>query len=158
MVKVGFFKEATYTTWLANIVLVKKFNGKWRMCTHYTNLNKAYPKDTYPLLGIDKLVDDAVEHKVVNFLVAYFGYNHIPLYLYDKEEMTFIIEETNFYCEVMPFGLKNVRVRYQRLMDQVFHHLIGKCVEVYIDDMVVMSDSLKQHIKDFDEVFTTIHK
>jgi len=70
-----FIKEATYTTWLVNIVLVKKTNGKWRMCIDYTNLNKACPRDTYPLSNIDRLVDDAAGHKVLSFLEAYSRYN-----------------------------------------------------------------------------------
>ena len=70
----------------------------------------------------------------------------------------FITEEANFYYEVMPFGLKNAGATYQRLMDKVFHHLIGKCMEVYVDDMVVMSDSLEQHVKDLDEVLAAVRK
>jgi len=49
LLEAGFIKEAHYTTWLANVVMVKKLNGKWRMCTDYTDLNKACPKDAYPL-------------------------------------------------------------------------------------------------------------
>jgi len=139
-------------------MLVKKTNGKWQTCTEYTNLNKAYPKDTYPLPSINRLVDGAAGHKVLSFLDAYFGYNQIPMYPSDKEKTTFITEETNFYYEVMPFGLKNVGATYQRLMDKVFRHLIGRCMEVYVDDMVVMSDSLKQHAKDLDEVLTIVWK
>ena len=53
LMQVGFIREAPYTTWLFNVMLVKKPNGKWRMCTAYTDLNKACPKDTYPLPNID---------------------------------------------------------------------------------------------------------
>jgi len=152
LISAGFIKEATYMTWLTNVMLVKKANGKWRMCTDYTNLNKACPKDTYPLPSIDRLVDGAAGHRVLSFLDTYSGYNQIPMYPPDKEKTAFITEEANFYYEVMPFGLKNAEATYQRLMDKVFRHLIGKCMEVYIDDMVVMSDSLEQHVKDLDEV------
>ncbi|XP_027905727.1 uncharacterized protein LOC114165268 [Vigna unguiculata] len=86
LISVGFIKEATYTTWLANVVLVKKANGKWRMCTDYTDLNKACPKDMYPLPSIDRLVDGAAGHKVLSFLDAYSGYNQIPMYPPDKEK------------------------------------------------------------------------
>jgi len=120
------------------------------MCTDYTNLNKACPKD--------RLVDSAVGHKVLSFLDAYSGYNQIPMYPPDKEKTTFITEEANFYYEVMPFGLKNVGATNQRLMDKVFRHLIGRCMEVYVDDMVVMSDSLDQNVKDLDEVLATVRK
>jgi len=154
----GFITKAMYTTWLANVVLVKKSNGKWRMCTDYTDLNKVCPKDTYPLPSIDRLVDGAAGHRVLSFLDAYFGYNQIPMYAGDKKKTAFITEESNFYHEVMPFGLKNAGATYQRLMDQVFHHLIGKCMEVYVDDMVVMSDSLEQHITDLREVLHAVRR
>jgi len=75
-----FVKEAKYTTWLANIVMVKKANGKWWMCTDYTNLTKACPKDAYPLPSIDRLVDGAADHRMLSFLDAYLGYNQIRMY------------------------------------------------------------------------------
>ena len=58
----------------------------------------------------------------------------------------------------MSFGLKNVGATYQRLIDKVFRHLIEKCMEVYVDGMVVMSDSLEQHVKDLDEVLAAVRK
>jgi len=128
------------------------------MCTDYTNLNKACPKDTYPLPNMDRLVDGAAGHKVLSFLDAYSGYNQIPMYPLDKEKTAFITEEANFYYEVMPFGLKNAGATYQRLMDKVFRHLIEKCMEVYVDDMVVMSDSLEQNVQDLDEVLAVARK
>jgi len=70
-----FFVEAHYTTWLSNVVLAEKANGKCRMCVHYTNFNKAYSRDAYPLPNIDGLVDGAVGNKVLNFLDAYSSYN-----------------------------------------------------------------------------------
>ncbi|RDX91787.1 hypothetical protein CR513_26175, partial [Mucuna pruriens] len=69
-----FIKEVSYTTWLSNVVLVKKSNRKWRI------LNKAWPKDSYPLLSIDRLVDEASGFQVLDFLDAYFGYNQIKMY------------------------------------------------------------------------------
>jgi len=107
--KVGFVGEAHYTTWLANVVLVKKSNGKWHMCVDYTDQNKTSPRD--------KLVDGAVGHAVLSFLDAYSGYNQIPMVDEDKIKIAFITEEAHLYYKVMPFGLKNSNVTYQRLMD-----------------------------------------
>lgn len=70
-----FIREVQYTTWLANMVMVKKSNGKWRMYTDYTNLNKACPKDSYLLLSIDSLVDEASGFPILSVLDAYSGYN-----------------------------------------------------------------------------------
>jgi len=100
----GFIREVHYTTWLANIVLVQKNNGKWRMCTDYTHLNRACPKDAYPLLSIDRLVDGAAGHKVLSFLDAYSGYNQIRMNPADREKTAFITDRANFCYEVMPFS------------------------------------------------------
>ena len=82
----GFIREVHYTTWLTNIVLVQKNNGKWWMCTDYTHLNRVFPKDAYPLPSIDRLVDGAADHKVLIFLDAYSGYNQIRMNPADREK------------------------------------------------------------------------
>ena len=73
----GFIREVCYPDWLANVVLVKKANGKWRMCVDFTGLNKACPKDSFPLPRIDQLVDSIVGHKLLTFMDAFSGYNQI---------------------------------------------------------------------------------
>ena len=145
LLSAGFIEDAQYTTWLSNVVLVKKANGKWWMCVDYTDLNKACPRDAYPLPNIDQLVDGAAGHKVLSFLDAYFGYNQIPMVTSNMNKTAFITDDTNYFYRVMPFGLKNVGATYQWLMDKVFSHLMGQCVEVYVDDMVVKSPSHHQH-------------
>ena len=117
----------------------KKSSGKWRMCVGYTDLNKACPKNAYSLPSIDRLVDEVARNRVLSFLDAYYVYNQIPMAPSDMIKIAFIIEEANYFYKVMPFGLKNVGATYQRLIDKVFSHLMGKCVEVYMDDMVVKS-------------------
>ncbi|XP_014503261.1 uncharacterized protein LOC106763603 [Vigna radiata var. radiata] len=118
--EVGFIREVTYTTWLANVEMVKKSSGKWRMCTDYTDLNKACPKDSHPLPNIDNLVDEASGHRMLSFLDAYSGYNQIPMHEADREKTTFITNRGNYCYDVMSFGLKNVGATYQRLMDKIF--------------------------------------
>jgi len=119
LLSVGFIEEAHFTTWLSNIVLVKKANGKWWMCVDYTHLNKACPRDAYPLPNIDRLVDGAAGNKVLSFLNAYSGYNEIPMAASDMNKTAFIIDGANYFYKVMPFGLKNAGATYQRLMDKV---------------------------------------
>ncbi|XP_017419350.1 uncharacterized protein LOC108329586 [Vigna angularis] len=153
-----FIRELNYTTWLSNVVMVKKSNGQWRMCVDFTDLNKACPKDSYPLPSIDRLVDGASGHVVLSFLDAYSGYNQIPMYAPDQSKTAFITERANYCCEVMPFGLKNAGATYQRLMDKVFHHQIGRCMDVYVDDMVIRSHSMEQHWQDLEEVFSQIRR
>jgi len=84
----GFIREAHYSTWLAIVVLVKKPNRKWRMCADYTNLNKACPKDAYPLLSIEQLLDRASGDKFLSFLDAFSGYNQINMHRRDKDKTT----------------------------------------------------------------------
>nr|KYP52415.1 Pro-Pol polyprotein [Cajanus cajan] len=84
LIEARFIREVQYTTWLENVVMVRKPNGKWRMCTDYTNLNKACPKDAYPLPNIDRLVDGASGHKFLIFLDAYSGYNQIRMHPSDE--------------------------------------------------------------------------
>ena len=75
LLEANFIFEAWYSTWLSNVVLVKKNNGKWRMCVDYTDLNRACPKDAFPLPNIDMLVDNSADYKILSFMDAYSGYN-----------------------------------------------------------------------------------
>jgi len=86
----GHIREIQYPEWLANVVLVKKENGKWRMCVDFTNLNKACPKDSYPLPSIDALVDSASGCKMLSFLDVFSGYNQIKMHPRDECKTTFM--------------------------------------------------------------------
>jgi len=156
--RVGFIRKVIYTTWLANVVMVKKGSSKWRICVDYTDLNKACSKDTYLLPNIDRLVDGTSGHKMLSFLDAYSGYNQIWMYPPDEEAKTFMTEQSNFCYRVMSFGLKNVGVTYQRLMDKIFNDLLGKTMEVYVDDMVVKSQKAEHHPADLETVLARVRK
>ena len=75
LLSTGFIQEVYYPDWLANVVLVKKANGKWRMCVDFTDLNKACPKDSFPLPRIDQLVNSTAGHKLLTFMDAFSGNN-----------------------------------------------------------------------------------
>ena len=85
--RAGAIKEVFYPKWLANTMVVKKKNGKWRVCVDFTDLNKFCPKDPFPLPQIDQLVDATVRHSRMSFLNAFQGYHQIPLAL-DNQEKT----------------------------------------------------------------------
>jgi len=125
------------------------------MCTDYTDLNKACPKDAYPLPSIDRLVDEAAGHKILSFLDAFSRYNQIPMYDRDVDKTTFITESANYCYQVMPFDLKNAGATYQRLMDRSFKGQIGKNMEVYVDDMVVKFETFDQHLEEMAKFRTT---
>ena len=79
----GTIKKVFYPEWLANTIVVKKKNGKWRVCVDFTDLNKACPKDPFLMPKIDQLVDVTVGHPWTSFLDAFQGYHQIPLALDD---------------------------------------------------------------------------
>ena len=75
LLQAGAIREVEYPEWLANVVLVKKAYGKWRLCTDFTDINKACPKDSFPLPRIDLIVDATAGHELISFMDAFFGYN-----------------------------------------------------------------------------------
>ena len=158
LLSVGHIREIQYPEWLANVVLVKKANGRWRMCVDFTNLNKACPKDLYPLPNIDALVDNASGCKMLSFLDAFSGYNQIKMHPRDESKTTFMTETSSYCYKVMPFGLKNAGATYQRVMDKVLAPILGRNVQAYVDDMVVTSHERGQHAADLEELFATISK
>ncbi|CAJ2662241.1 unnamed protein product [Trifolium pratense] len=158
LLEANFISEARYTTWLSNVVLVKKSNGKWRMCCDYTDLNRACPKDSYPLPCIDRLVDNSSGFKLLSFMDAYSGYNQIPMAVADREKTAFMTESGNYYYKVMPFGLKNAGATYQRMMNKVFRGQIGDMLEVYMDDMIVKSPEELDHVVHLRKVFEQARK
>ena len=112
-----------YLEWLANTVVVKKKNDKWRVCVDFTDLNKACPKDPFPMSKIDQLVDVTVGHPRMSFLDAFQDYHQIPLALDDQEKTAFVTPVKNYHYKVMPFGLKNAGSTYQRMMSRMFELL-----------------------------------
>jgi hypothetical protein len=138
--------------------MVKKANGKWRMCVDFTDLNKACPKDPYPLPNIDRLIDGASGYKMLSFMDAYSGYNQIKMNPTDAPHTAFMTNTCNYFYNVMPFGLKNAGATYQRLMDRVFSEQIGKNLEVYIDDMVVKTTEASEHDQDLSDILASVRK
>ena len=102
---------------------------------------------------IDQLVDATVGHPRMSFLDAFQGYHQIPLALDDQEKTAFVTPVGNYHYKVMPFGLKNAGSTYQRMMTRMFESLLGKNMEIYIDDMVVKSKKTSEHLEDLRVVF-----
>ena len=136
--------------------MVKKANEKWRMYVDFMDLNKAFPKDSYPFPWIDILVDSTVRHRLLSFMDAFFGYNQIKLDEADQEKTSFITSQGLFHYKVIPFGLKNVGATYQRLMNKMITRQIGKNVQVYVDDILVKSIREDDHMDDLKETFNTL--
>ena len=109
------------------------------MCVDFTDLNKACPKDSFPLLRIDQLVDFTNGHKLLTFMDTFSAYNQIKMSKEDQEKTAFITSQGLYCYNVMPFGLKNVGATYQRLVNKMFSNQIGRNMVVYVDDMLVKS-------------------
>ena len=124
----------------------------------FTDLNKACPKDPFPIPRIDQLVDATVGHPRMSFLNAFQGYHQIPLALGDQEKIVFVTPTRNYHYKVMPFGLKNARSTYQRMMTRMFKPQLGKNIEIYIDDMLVKSKLEYEHIDDLGNIFEILRR
>jgi hypothetical protein len=120
-----------------------------RVCIDFRDLNRATPMDGYPMPVANLLVDAAAGHKVISFMDGNAGYNQIFMAIED-------ISKTAFRCPghiglfewiVMTFGLKNAGATYQWAMNYIFHELIGKIVEIYIDDVVIKSLNHETHLE-----------
>uniref|UniRef100_A0A2N9I9T1 Reverse transcriptase domain-containing protein n=1 Tax=Fagus sylvatica TaxID=28930 RepID=A0A2N9I9T1_FAGSY len=149
----GFIKPIQHPRWLSNIVPVKKKNGQIRCCVDFRNLNKACPKDEFPLPNMDLLIDSAAGHAMFSFMDGFSGYNQIRMSTRDAEKTAFRTPIGNFYYTVMPFGLKNAGATYQRTMTAMFHDMMHKEIEDYVDDIVVKSKKREDHLGILRKVF-----
>jgi hypothetical protein len=151
LLQAGFTQPCRCADWVSNIVPVEKKNmGKIRICMDFRNLNQATLKDEYLMPIVDFLIDNASGNQVISFLDGNVGHNQIFM---AKDD----VSKTAFHCPgfigllkwvVMTFGLKNASAMYQRSMNLIFHDLLGVLMEVYMDDVVVMSVGFEEHVTD----------
>ena len=158
LLQVGAIREVEYLEWLANVVLVKKANGKWRLCIDFTDVNRACPKDSFPLPWIDIIVDATAGHELFNFMDTFSDYNQISMNPDDQEKTSFVTGQGTYCYRVMPFGLKNAGATYQRLVNRMFQKQKGASMEVYIDDMLVKSTTAELHIAHLVDAFLILRE
>nr|GEY59452.1 reverse transcriptase domain-containing protein [Tanacetum cinerariifolium] len=137
LVEADIMKEVHYHSWLSNPVIVKKHDDSRRMCVDFKDLNKACPKDGYPLPEIDWKVESLRGYPYKCFLDAYKGYHQIKMAEEDEEKTA---------------------ATYQRLVDKAFQKQIGRNLKVYVDDLVIKSRTEKEVIRDIEETFKTLRK
>ncbi|XP_038687483.1 uncharacterized protein LOC119986862 [Tripterygium wilfordii] len=158
LIEAGFIREVKYPTWIANIVPVMKKNGQLRVCVDFRDLNKACPKDDFPLPITELMVDATTGHEVLSFMDGSSGYNQIRMNPKD-EEFTAFSTPKGIYCyKVMPFGLKNAGATYQRAMQKIFDDILHKKVECYVDDLVVKTKNRKNHLDDLRVIFERLRR
>ena len=115
-------------------------------------------KTLFPMPWIDQLVDATVGHSRMSFLDAFQGYHQIPVAMGDQEKMAFVTPTGNYHYKVIPFRLKNVGSTYQRMMTKMFELQLGKNIEVYIDDMMVKSKVVSEHVGNLGNIFEIVRR
>ncbi|KAG8489945.1 hypothetical protein CXB51_015363 [Gossypium anomalum] len=128
------------------------------MCVDYRDLNRANPKDNFPLPHIDTLVDNTAKHSLFSFMDGFLGYNQIKMAPEDMEKTTFVTMWGTFCYKLMPFGLKNAGATYQRAMVTLFHNMMHKEIEVYVDDMIAKSRGEEEHVVNLKKLFERLRK
>ena len=154
----GFLEVEKYLGWVANIVPILKKDGKVRMCVDYKDLNRASPKNNFSLPHIDTLVANIEKNSLFSFMDRFSEYNQIRMALEDHEKTTFATMWGTFYYKVMPFGLKNARATYQIAMVTLFHDIMYKEIEVYVDDLIAKSREDESHVENLLKLFERLRK
>jgi hypothetical protein len=142
LLNTSFIWVVHHPRWLANPVVVPKADGKLRMCIDYTSLNKACPKDPFPLPRIDQIMDSTANYDLLCFLDAYSDFHQISMSREDEEHTAFITVDSLFCFVSMPYGLKNALPTFVCAMHKTFGDLIRDLVEVYVDNIIV---KIKSH-------------
>ena len=152
----GIIREVLHPKWISNPVVVEKSNDKWRLCVDFTNLNKACPKDEFPLPRIDQLVDATSGCELMSFLDAFSGYHQVWMAKEDEEKTSFR-SPSGTHCYVrMAMGLKNAGATFARLVQKALRSQVGRNIEAYVDDIVVKSALASPHARDLEETFTNL--
>jgi hypothetical protein len=138
--------------------MVRKKNGKWQMCTEFTNLNKCCPKDDFPLTRIDKIVDSTVGCEMMALLNCFSGYHQIWLCKEDEEKTSFITPFDTFCYLRMPKGLHNAESTFCRMTKVALKDQVGRNVLSYVNDIVVASRKKETYISDLAEIFATMRE
>jgi hypothetical protein len=149
LLQARFIQPRRYADWVSNIISVEKKNtGKIWICVDFRKLNRATPKDEYPMPVANFLVDSTLGNKVIRFLDGNASYNQIFMAKEDVSKIMFRCPGFVglFELVIMTFGLKNASAKYQRAMNLIFHDLLKVLMKVYIDDVVVKSVGFMEHM------------
>ena len=136
--------------------MVPKKDKSRRLCVDFKDLNKACPKDPFPLPRIDQIIDATAGHDSLCFLDAYYGYHQIKMAEPDQAATAFITPYGPFCFNTMPFGLKNAGATYQRMIQTCLANQIGKTVEAYVDDVVVKTKHVETLVDDLRLTFDNL--
>ena len=149
--------QESNSPWASPIVLAKKKDGSLRFCVDYRRLNAVTRKDVFPLPRIDDLLDKMRGKSVFSTLDVKTGYWQIQMEENSREKTAFITSEGLYEFQVMPFGLCNAPATFQRLMQRILRSLEDFC-SVYIDDVIVFSSSIEEHLDHLKQIFARLQR
>ena len=144
--------------WASPVTLVPKSDGSTRFCVDYRKLNAVTKRDSYPLPRICDVMDSLGQSKIFSTMDLKSAYHQIPVHPDHIEKTAFICHRGLFEFVRMPFGLANAPASLQRVMDFIFGDMLGRCIMIYLDDIVVFSRTQEEHVQHLQEVFTRLRK
>ena len=144
--------EPSSSEWSSPVVIVPKKNGKWRVCVDYRKVNDVTQKDSYALPFIDEIFDSLHGATIFSTLDLYSGYHQILMDEESIEVTSFTTKFGNYQFKVMPFGLTNAPSTFQREMNRILFPFIGKFVYNFIDDILIYSKTIEEHLSHIRQV------
>lgn len=143
---------------VSNLVPVSKPDGGICICIDFRDLNKSCPKDDFPLPKIDMIVDMMGGHEMLSLMDRFFKYNQIMIAKEDRHKMAFTFPWGTYCWNMISFGLKKVGATYQRDMTLIFHDMIHKTMEDYVDDVLENSKKRQDHIAALSAIFDKLEE
>lgn len=158
MLDAGVIRES-HSPWMSNVVPVRKKDGKLRVCIDYRELNKRTIRDAHAIPRIEDILDQLNGKKYFSVVDLKSGYWQVEVDERDKQYTAFTVGALGLWeCNRLPFGLCNSPSTFQRLMQQVLGELFMKCSIVYLDDVLIYSESYEEHLRHLELVFAKLKK
>ena len=158
MLAAGIIAPTRHSSWCYNLVVVRKKHGSIRICIDFINLNTSCLKDNYPLPDMETLLQRVTGVGMMSMLDGFSDYNQVLVNKEDQHKTTFTTPWGTYKFLRMHFGLLNVGATFQRAMDFSFKELIGKIIEIYQDDLTILSKEISDDISHLRQVFIRCQK